>query len=502
MSKISQPSENSENKPLTDPVLTKKNKNSSIRVLVVDISEKDFLLTKSLLENIPGRRFEIDWCNNYKQAVQIIKEKRHDINLIDYQLDEHNGIVLLNEAIIDGCAVPIIIFTEKYNQKVDIEAMKSGAADYLIKDKLDSFLLERYIRYALERAQTLEAIKRSEWRYRSIFENSIDVIFITDREGNFIDISNSASKLLGYSREELLSMKVGQLFERDPYKTMASNELYHRDEIVLLSKSGEKVYCILTASIHRDGNEEYFQGILHDVTKRRKAEQQLINSEKLSITGRIAHIIAHEVRNPLTNVTLSLEQLKHEFQSTEDAAIYFDIIKRNCERINQLITELLNSAKPAHNQFSRYSVNKLVDESLDLGKDRIKLKGIKIDKQYEEVGDIYADAGSVKTAILNIILNAVEAMEHTKGELKIKTSTDDDRVVLTISDNGQGMSSEILEKLFEPFYSSKPNGMGLGLTSAQNIIYNHKGTIDIESEIGKGTTFIIGFDKNYGPDNK
>jgi signal transduction histidine kinase len=238
------------------------------------------------------------------------------------------------------------------------------------------------------------------------------------------------------------------------------------------------------------------------VTKRRKAEQQLINSEKLSITGRIAHIIAHEVRNPLTNVTLSLEQLKHEFQSTEDAAIYFDIIKRNCERINQLITELLNSAKPAHNQFSRYSVNKLVDESLDLGKDRIKLKGIKIDKQYEEVGDIYADAGSVKTAILNIILNAVEAMEHTKGELKIKTSTDDDRVVLTISDNGQGMSSEILEKLFEPFYSSKPNGMGLGLTSAQNIIYNHKGTIDIESEIGKGTTFIIGFDKNYGPDNK
>lgn len=489
-------------KLLSDKQLLKKNK-ASIRILVVNKNEKDFILTKNLLENIPGRKFEIEWADGFTKAADVIAENRHEIYLIDYNLDQLNGIELLKKAISQGCAVPIILFTENYNQKVDIEAMKSGAADYLIKDKLDSFLLERYIRYALERANTLEAVKRSELRYRSIFENSIDVIFITDKDGNFIDISNSATKLLGYSREELLQMKVHQLFERDLYSSLVSNELYQRDEITLYTKSNEKVLCILTSSIHRDGDQEYYQGILHDVTKRRKTEQQLINSEKLSITGRIAHIIAHEVRNPLTNVTLSLEQLKNEFQANEDSFIYFDIIKRNCERINQLITELLNSAKPAHNQFSKYSVNKLVDESLDLAKDRIKLKGIAIEKDYDEnIGDIYVDAGSVKTAILNIVLNAIEAMAHIKGKLKITTTQNDNKCTLTIADNGSGMSSEILERLFEPFYSSKPNGIGLGLTSAQNIIYNHKGSIDIESEIGKGTTFIIGFDMNYGPENK
>ncbi|GAB2813071.1 CHASE3 domain-containing protein [Ferruginibacter profundus] len=229
-----------------------------------------------------------------------------------------------------------------------------------------------------------------------------------------------------------------------------------------------------------------------------KANKELIlmrRSEKFAATGRIARTIAHEVRNPLTNIDLAVAQLKSDLQVQDPNAItLFDMVDRNSKRINQLISELLTATRFAELTFSKVSVNNLLDESLDLAKDRLELNHITIIKKYDAgICSILVDAEKIKIAFLNIIVNAIEAMQPGKGILQIQTFEDENKCVVEITDNGYGMTEEQLNNLFEPYFTTKPDGNGLGLTNTQNIILNHGATINVSSKPGIGTSFIIKF---------
>lgn len=219
---------------------------------------------------------------------------------------------------------------------------------------------------------------------------------------------------------------------------------------------------------------------------------ELREMEKFSVTGRISRTIAHEVRNPLTNINLAAEHLRLEIPPTAETDLLLEMITRNGNRINQLISDLLNTTKLTQLNYSKVSLNDLLDESLQFAQDRLELKGIKVIKTYtRDLCDISADIEKLKIAFLNIIVNAIEAMEPNKGILKIKTENKDNRCVAVIADNGKGISKEHLSKLFEPYFTTKENGTGLGLSHTQNIIINHKASITPESEVGKGTSFTI-----------
>lgn len=230
-----------------------------------------------------------------------------------------------------------------------------------------------------------------------------------------------------------------------------------------------------------------------DITQKRQTERQLLLSEKLALTGRFARTIAHEVRNPLTNITLSMGQLKSEVESTDASLnLYFDIVRRNCERINQLITELLNSTRPDEFKFVEYSASDLINESIGLANDRIQLKEIWLIKNLNhKIDTIWVDPVKMKIALLNILINAIEAMSPGSGQLIIQTSDKENQILIQIKDNGIGIPEENLGQLFEPFFTGKIKGTGLGLTSTQNIIHNHNGHILVESTLGKGTEFLI-----------
>ena len=226
-----------------------------------------------------------------------------------------------------------------------------------------------------------------------------------------------------------------------------------------------------------------------------KELMQMRSIEKFAATGRIARTIAHEVRNPLTNINLAMEQLKSEIGEAEESTILFEMVHRNSNRINQLITDLLNSTKFAELTYGKTSINTLLDEALVLATDRIALYNITVEKHYStDICDVAVDKEKLKIAFLNIIVNAIEAMEPGKGTLSIITKGENNKCVVEIVDNGSGMDKESLGRLFEPYFTSKPKGNGLGLTNTQNIILNHRGTIQAESEKGKGTTFIITLD--------
>jgi signal transduction histidine kinase len=220
--------------------------------------------------------------------------------------------------------------------------------------------------------------------------------------------------------------------------------------------------------------------------------QELRSLEKFTATGRIARTIAHEIRNPLTNIALASEQIKAASNHDEETTMLLEMINRNASRINQMISDLLTSTKFAQLQFSKITINSLLDESLELAKDRIELKHIKLEKKYTNPGcQVLVDVEKMKIAFLNVIVNAIEAMEKDKGVLEIQTTETNDKCVIDIKDNGNGMDEETLQKLFDPYFTRKSNGAGLGLTHTQNVILNHKGNIQVKSMSGEGSVFSI-----------
>lgn len=258
--------------------------------------------------------------------------------------------------------------------------------------------------------------------------------------------------------------------------------------------------------------EEYQQQLKEQIGELDKANKELIKMrsiEKFAATGRVARTIAHEVRNPLTNINLAVEQLQSELNGkgtdgarqadtakvADSADMMLEMIARNSARINLLITDLLNSTKFTELVYQRFSANQLLDETLELAKDRITLKNITVTKNYMDgICDILVDPERIKIAFLNIIVNAIEAMEPGSGILQLKTFSRDDKCIISIIDNGPGIDEESLSKVFDPYFTSKTRGTGLGLTNTQNIILNHNGHIGLDSKKGIGTTFTIQLD--------
>jgi len=228
---------------------------------------------------------------------------------------------------------------------------------------------------------------------------------------------------------------------------------------------------------------------------RKKAEKDMLIAERLSMTGKIARTIAHEVRNPLTNLTLALGQLKDEIpMHDESVTLFCDIIERNANRIEQLIGEMLNSSRPKELDLALVGVEEILDETLALAIDRMNLKQIRLDRTtVADLPRLLVDKEKMKIALLNIVINAVEAMNPGTGILTIRVELNPGLLILFVSDNGKGISAENLEKLFDPFFTSKEGGMGLGLTSTRNILTGHGATVEVTSQLNQGTTFAIHF---------
>ncbi len=247
------------------------------------------------------------------------------------------------------------------------------------------------------------------------------------------------------------------------------------------------------ASKKADQYRTQLQTRVHQLAELNTELIELRSQEKYAVTGRIARVIAHEVRNPLTNINLATEQLRSEIESTPNTDMLFVMISRNSERINQLVSDLLSTTRITELTFSNASINEILDESLHMALDRIELNHIQVVKRYDnQICPISVDVEKVKIALLNIIVNAIEAMDR-KGILEVSTSKKENKCIVKISDNGRGMSRDEVSRLFEPYFTTKEKGNGLGLANTQNIILGHGGSISAESEPRKGTVFTITF---------
>jgi signal transduction histidine kinase len=215
--------------------------------------------------------------------------------------------------------------------------------------------------------------------------------------------------------------------------------------------------------------------------------------------GRFAAALAHEIRNPLTTINLATDMLE-SFIEDEELIKYLDIIKRNSIRINDAIYQLLKYQEANKEKEKTYPIHLLLDEVLEMAGDRLRLKNIVVRKEYA-VQDcpMLSNRAMIKIALTNIIINAIDAMPSENGELTLRESSIDGKYALQIEDNGCGISKEDLERIFKPYFTKKSDGLGLGLSTTFDILQSDHVGIKVESEEGKGTRFILLFDKDRFP---
>ncbi|HLZ89049.1 MAG TPA: ATP-binding protein [Puia sp.] len=472
------------------------------RILIVEDDEDDFLIIEACIKDIPDKGFHIDWCYDYNEALHRISQGAYDLYFVDYLLGAKTGLELLRDAIALGCEEPLVLLTGIGNRDLDVQAMTIGAVDYLVKSEINTEKLERSIRYALERSAYIKALRNNERKFRNIFERSKDAVFLTGDDLVFRDVNAATCDLFKYGKDELLQMSLYNLFARTEAAEQLRNRLSLTGEVEdleveLITRNKERRNCILSISwqVYSSG-ETYIQGIIHDITNLKRIERATFQIEKLRSTATLLRTLAHEVRNPLTNINLSVEQLKPEMNS-EEANIYLDIITRNCGRIDGLISELLDLSRPAEISLQKTRLQEVLDNTLAAASDRISLKNIRLELVYpEKPAFVMADKEKLRIAFLNILINAVEAVPAQSGVITIAIREEiPQHYRVSINDNGGGIPEENISRIFEPYFTSKTNGFGLGLAATWNILQSHRAGIDVNSQLGEGTSFMLTFEQ-------
>lgn len=345
--------------------------------------------------------------------------------------------------------------------------------------------------YALTKSQ--REISEREIRYRNLFDQNKEIIFTLNRHLEVSDINRSVFDHLGYTQQEIqesgLFSKFNSHSKNEVLELIHSVNRVDNHEVEIITRlNNTKVFLlnlILTDKIK--GN---YQGSLYDINDRVKLEEERVSLERYANVGKVSRLIAHEVRNPLTNIHLAVEAMA-KVANDQEINEYLRIIEKNAFRINNLVTELLSATKLNEFNLTPVPINQIIEETLVSAKDRIRLNNITLIKNYDpEICSVMADAEKLKIALLNLVVNGIEAME-TGGDLKIETKKVDGNCLVIIEDGGKGICKEDLKKIFQPFFSTKSNGTGLGLATTQNIILNHAGSILVDSIPSKGTKFTV-----------
>ena len=369
--------------------------------------------------------------------------------------------------------------------------------------------------------------------------SSINAITIADLDGNLTYVNDSFLRLWGYGNEQDV---VGNPFivfwEKESEARIVIDTLRKSGqwagELNAKKKDGSVITVQLLGNIVSDSgsNAVGMMATCIDISKRKKTEDDLreserklkefigkitrsqeeinasylelkeskdalVRSEKLAYTGRIAASIAHEIRNPLTNISMSIRQLRKWGRIKPEGHVHSEIIERNVERINFLITELLNCARPTKINPKPYDIQQVIKDALISDGSKIRAQKIKVIKLfYAKPSFLKIDKEHMGRVLLNLITNAVDAMPGG-GSLTISTEINKGLFLVKIQDTGKGIPEKDIIKIFDPFFSTKSQGVGLGLTTCYGIIVSHGGTIEVESKWRKGTVFTISLPIEY-----
>ena len=410
----------------------------------------------------------------------------------------------------------MIILTGQGDQKVDIEAMQVGASDYLVKDQINSNLLERSIRYSLEHYKDKKALQASENRYRKFFEMAPLGIFQSTPQGQYKIVNPAFASTFGFESPEEMSEHVKNISslytdskQREEVKRLLrENGKLNGYEIEVKHKNGEIIHLSIYVKCVYDefGKILYYDGYTLNLTKQKLFEERLQQSQKMEAIATLAGGIAHQFNNALSPIVGYLELLKMDLESEGISIAYISTMQEATERMAKLTNQLLAYAQGGKYQVQAVSLSSLIRDTLSFLEYNIP-HFIHVDIDLEQKISIKADPAQIQMVISAILQNAYESIgDATNGRIKIslknrridKSEISSQEIpppgfyaYLAIEDNGKGMDRETAKRIFDPFFTTKLEGRGLGMAASYGIIKNHNGYIAVKSELGKGTIIQV-----------
>jgi len=485
--------------------------NHPVKVLLVDDDEDDYILTRDLLAESQGTRFEVEWVSAWDCALDVMGENQHDIYLLDYRLGEHNGLELLQQAVANGCRAPIILLTGQGDREIDIEAMKAGAADYLDKSQLRAPLLERSIRYAIERKKAEQKIREQA----ALLDVATDAILVQNLQNQILFWNKGAQRMYGWKAEAVLGQNAFQLLGKAEHltqlkdiQTFVALEGNWYGELQQVTKDGKEIVVESRWTLVRNEQETPTSILIvnTDITEKKQLEAQFFRAQRMESIGTLASGIAHDLNNVLAPILMSVQLLALKLPD-EQARQWLKILEDNAKRGAELVKQVVSFARGVKGDRTLVQVRHIISEIKQIAKETFP-KSIEI---YTDIASdlwtVSGDATQLHQILMNLCVNARDALPDG-GILSISAKNlflDEQSarmnidakagpyIVLSVSDTGTGIPPEILDRIFEPFFTTKElgKGTGLGLSTVMGIVKSHGGFVNVSSKLGQGTEFQV-----------
>jgi two-component system, cell cycle sensor histidine kinase and response regulator CckA len=490
----------------------------NINILLIEDNPGDARLLEEILGEIPTIQFSLTRVEKLDLALQYLevdRSEKFELNLIllDLSLPDSQGLTTFIKIYEKESSIPIIVLTGLDDENLAIAAMKQGAQDYLVKGKVNSDLLGRSIRYAIERKQAEQKIREQA----ALLDVATDAIYLKDLNKKILLWNKGAERMYGWSTEEVLGKHSEDIFylELPPQleEAWASvlNQGEWQGELHQQTKSLKKLVVASRWTLVRDRHEQPKAILIvdTDITEKIQLEEQFFRAQRLESLGTLASGIAHDLNNILTPILAASQLLPMRLVNADDRTKHLlKIVEESSKRGADLVKQILSFARGTEGKRANLQIGHLLQEIARIAQSTFP-KSIEISKNIStrDLWTVWADSTQIHQVFLNLCVNARDAMPDG-GKLTITTKNVfiDDKytkihlntkigsyVAISIEDTGCGMPKEILDRIFEPFFTTKEpgKGTGLGLSTTLGIIKSHGGFINVDSELGKGTEFTV-----------
>ncbi|RMG50641.1 MAG: hybrid sensor histidine kinase/response regulator, partial [Acidobacteria bacterium] len=494
-------------------LLEKRSPPPTIRTLIV---EDDEALARLLRQAFQRHGYVTSVATTGAEARRLYREHKPEIAVVDYYLPDMTGDRLLKEFKQPGSSTVVIMITGDQNPERAVQLMQDGADDFVRKPFDPAYLIGICQRARRQRAllrveelleERTHQLQESERLFRTLAETISAGVYIY-RGDRYIYANSAAEAITGYTRDELLKMKVWdpihpdsrQLIKQRTEARQRGDPVPSRYELKLLTKTGEERWVDVTASIIRFQDKPAVLVTAFDITERKKMEAELLKAQKLESLGLLAGGIAHDFNNFLMAILGNISLARLEADSPENLSERLMAAERACLRAKDLTQQLLTFSKGGTPIRKLTSIAELIKESAEF-----VLRGSNVRCQFSIADDLWPveiDIGQMSQVIQNLIINAdqaspnggtitIRAQNVTLDEGDVPPLKAGRYVKIAIEDHGIGIPREHLSKIFDPYFTTKQKGSGLGLSIVYSIVKKHDGHITVRSELGRGTTFTI-----------